>query len=163
MGAGALIIILVFIMLFLLRGNGEDVADVEEVTPAAAAELGSVTFPESQTITVTAEVELLATPMPIFEAGQRAIVANTEGQGIRLRNQPNRGALTLRSSKKALPSPSSTPTATTPNTRRGRRLPLVSHPDRRQPRREPHWLGRRRLFAGGVDTDHRVNGDSVAN
>ncbi|MEZ4832904.1 MAG: hypothetical protein R2873_13085 [Caldilineaceae bacterium] len=82
-------------MLFLLRGNGEDVADVEEVTPAAAGELGSVTFPESQTITVTAEVEPAATPMPIFEAGQRVIVANTEGQGIRLRNQPNRGALTL--------------------------------------------------------------------
>lgn len=95
MGAGALIVVLLIVLLFLLRDNGNGVADVQTVTPAAAGELGSVTFPQTESISVTAVITPTATPLPTFDAGQRVVVTNTAGQGIRLRNQPGTGALTL--------------------------------------------------------------------
>lgn len=95
MGAGALIVILLIVLLFLLQNNDNGVADVETVTPAAAGELGSVTFPQTQSITVTVELTPTAPPPVTFDAGQRVVVTNTAGQGIRLRNQPGTGALTL--------------------------------------------------------------------
>jgi hypothetical protein len=95
MGAGALIVLLLIVLLFLLRDNGNGVANVETVTPAASGELGSVTFPQTESITVTGVITPTAMPPATFDAGQRVVVTNTAGQGIRLRNQPGTGALTL--------------------------------------------------------------------
>ncbi|MBI1294559.1 hypothetical protein GC175_06335 [bacterium] len=95
MGAGALIVVLLIVLLFLLQGNGNGVADVQTVTPAASGELGSVTFPQTGSISVTAVLTPTAAPPATFDAGQRVVVTNTVGQGIRLRNQPGTGALTL--------------------------------------------------------------------
>jgi hypothetical protein len=99
MGSGLALVLLIAFWSIFLRG-GADPVD-RQLTPVAAGLVGSA--PLSDTAGVDAETAVeptpepvpTATPVPILTAGQVVVVANTAGAGIRLRNQPGTGGLTL--------------------------------------------------------------------
>lgn len=91
---GTVLALVVIVALWLgLRGDGT--GDAVE-TPAVAGISGSTAMPtaEAQEPTATPEPPT-PTPIPILTPGQRVVVGNTDGDGIRLRNTPGLDGLTL--------------------------------------------------------------------
>ncbi len=92
---GAIFLILVVILaLILLFQRGKDTPEVPAIQVTAGAPGGMILPTEVVEPTAT-PLPPTATPIPVLEVGQRVQVANTDGEGIRLRDEPSTSSLTL--------------------------------------------------------------------
>ncbi len=86
-------VILVVLVAFLLQRGEEPPAAASEPTVAAPQETTAPVAEPAQPSPTPAPPP--PTPVPLLQPGQRVVVGNTDGEGIRLRNAPGLDSLTL--------------------------------------------------------------------
>ncbi len=94
MGGGLLLVVLLGIWLISLRGGNDESADLQTLTPASG-QTENVALPEAEPAETTPPAPATATPIPVLTVGQSVVVANTQGQGIKLRSLPSLEGVTL--------------------------------------------------------------------
>lgn len=92
-GAIFLILAVILVLFLLFRGEGDTPA-VPAIQVTAGAPGGMILPTEVVEPTAT-PLPPTATPIPVLEVGQKVQVANTDGEGIRLRDEPSTSAVTL--------------------------------------------------------------------
>ena len=92
-GVFFLVAVVILALILLIRGgNDEPATPAIQVTAGAP---GGMILPTEVISPTATPLPPTATPIPVLEVGQKVQVANTDGEGIRLRDEPSTSAVTL--------------------------------------------------------------------
>ncbi len=96
---GALLLGIVVIAFVFSRADSTPSQETPalETSPEAATPMEALSEEQAPATAPVVEVQPtpVPTPIPVFAVGQQVVVANTDGEGIRLRSAPGLGSLTL--------------------------------------------------------------------